>query len=111
MGKLYDIYEKLKLDSNIENNMKLIYTLVAIETNLNIHYGIEKGHEFNQFWLNKRVKGSKGEDIILLQATQWNTGKVDLSIHGLNMIEEIKDFIDCNDKAEHDIFMKYLKYF
>lgn len=111
MGNLYDTYNKLKLDRNLENNTRLIYTLVAIETNLDFIYSIKKEHEFNQFRLYARAKGSKGENNILLQATQWNNGRIDLSIQGLVMIEDISNFIDCGNKAEHDIFMKYLKCF
>lgn len=111
MGKLYDKYENLKLDCNLENNIRLIYMLTAIETNLHFIYSIKKGHEFNQFRLYARAKGSKGEHDILLQATQWENGKIDLSIQGLSIIEDISNFIDCGNKAEHDIFMEYLKYF
>ena len=107
MGKLYDTYEKLKL----ENNMKLIYTLAAIQTNLNFHYSVKKGDGFNQFCLNTRAKGSDGENSILLQATQWDNEKIDISIQVLAMIEKIKNHIDCGKKDEHDVFMEYLKYF
>ena len=109
MGKLYDVYEKLKLDDNSENNSKLIYTLAAIETDLEFRYSIERGNDFNQFWLHTRIEGSKGEGTILLQATQHTDGKVELSIQGLYIIEDnIENWIDYTNS---DIFMKYLKCF
>ncbi|UYZ39085.1 hypothetical protein OD350_28855 (plasmid) [Clostridium beijerinckii] len=111
MGKLYVNYEKLKLDSSLENNMRLIYILAAIEAELDFIFSIKKEHGFNQFRLYATAKGSKGEHDILLQATQWNNGRIDLSIQGLASIEDIKNFVDYANKDEHDIFMKYLKYF
>jgi hypothetical protein len=108
MGKLYDVYEKLKLDDNSENNSRLIYTLAAIETKFDFKYSIERGNNFNQFWLYTRIKGSKGESSILLQATQYSDGKVELSIQGLSQIEDIENWINYTNS---DIFMEYLKYF
>lgn len=108
MGKLYDAYEKLKLDNNSSNNARLIYTLAAILTDYDFKYSIKKGNEINQFWLLSRIKGSKGEGSIMLQATQSRDGNVQLSIQGLNYIEDIENWIDFSCT---DIFMEYLKYF
>lgn len=108
MGKLYDAYEKLKLDNNSENNSRLIYTLAAIGANYNFNYSIKRGNGFNQCWLRTSFKGSKGEGLILLQATQYNDGEVKLSIQGLNQFENIENWIGHENL---DIFMEYLKYF
>jgi len=107
MGNLYNTYEKLKLHNNPDNNARLIYTLAAIETNFDFKYSIARGHSMNQVWLYALGKGSKGEEKILLQATQNNNGSVQLSIQGLSMIEDIENWIDYNS----DVFMEYLKCF
>lgn len=111
MGKLYEEYKKLQLEGNKKNNAQLIYILAAQYSKYDFKYNIEKGDTFNQFWLNTRVKGTKGEDSILLQATQEKDGTVCLSIQGLYMIEDIKNFIDYWDVDDYSIFMKYLEYF
>lgn len=111
MGQLYEEYKKLQLEGNKKNNSQLIYMLAAQHSKYDFKYSIEKGHTFNQFWLNTRVKGTKGENSILLQATQEEDGTVRLSIQGLFMIEDIKNFIDYWDRDEYSIFMKYLEYF
>lgn len=111
MGKLYESYEKLKLDDNLVNNAQLIYTLAAIQTKFDYKYSIERGNDFNQFWLYTRIKDSKGEHNVLLQATQYDNGKVQLSIQGLSFIENVNNFIDYSNPNEHNIFMEYLKYF
>lgn len=111
MGKLYDEYKKLQLEGNKKNNAQLIYILAAQHSKYDFLYSIEKGHTFNQFWLKTRLKGTKGEDCILLQATQFEDGGIKLSIQGLYMIEDIKNFIDYWDLDEYSIFMKYLQCF
>lgn len=108
MGKVYDQYCKLALKNNTRNNANLIYNLVAIETDCDFKYSIEKGHTFNQFWFRTKVEDGHA----LLQATQNEDGTVQLSIQGLsNVFAGVKNFIDYSSSEEHELFMEYLRYF
>lgn len=110
MGKVYDSYEKLKIDGNVEQNAQLIYILTAIETGFKFQYSINRSNTMNQFWLHTRIKCSEGENTVMLQATQFQDGNIKLSIKGLwsidNNIDNHIDYI-----SDHNIFMDYLKYF
>lgn len=112
MGSLYNKYQKLCLNNNIKNNAHLIYILASLEEFKGhdvLAYSIEKGSDMNQIWLYRDIN-NKGE--VLLQATQFIDGDIDLSIQGLNYINSnIKNHIDYFKKDENKIFMEFLKYF
>lgn len=112
MESLYDKYQKLSLDDNIENNAYLIYVLASLEK-FNRHGGfmcsIENGDSMNQIWLHKKIE-NKGT--ALLEAKQSKDGSISLSIQGLSNIDpSIKNYIDFFDEYENKIFMEFLKYF
>lgn len=104
MAEIYEGYKNKCVKDNVIFNKKLLFDLVSHSQKAEQAYN-SITFSMNQYLISENIKGHS----ILLQATEFNNGKVEISIQGLHPFG-IESFIDFSSN-EDSIFMNYLKFY